>query len=301
MAGNYQPSFAQRVRGNTAVHLARKTFLNFKTKTNLRRVEILQMLSEISFKTENLIGFAEMRNRSIDITSKTRENVLELYAKLKDIEFIYNLALYEAVNINILLRWVPIPMPNEATKQESEANFDTALNITDKKDSDGLRLGVRFVTMKKSDLQSNSIPSYIHVGGCEIYVTYQGQVITCQYCGEAGHVQSEYHKRAIDFPALIRSKLREPSTVLPETNVHSEPVNLSKKRKISQSELNETDSVSTTSSIKIRKQLNSTSNHLETDQVENQSEAIGNFEFANDLHCRRGGVVVRASASQSVD
>ena len=65
MAGNYKPSFAQRVRGNTAVNLARPTCLNFKTKTNLRRVEILQMLSEISFKTENLIGVAEMRTEAL--------------------------------------------------------------------------------------------------------------------------------------------------------------------------------------------------------------------------------------------
>ena len=210
------------------------------------------MLTEISFKTENLIGVAEMRNRSIDIRCKTRENVLELYAKLKDIEFIYNLVLYEAVNINILLGWVSIPIPNEAIKQELEANFGAVLIITHKKHNDGLRSGMRIVTTKKSDLQSNPIPSYIHVSGCEIYVTYQGQVITCKYCGEAGHVQSECHELAVDFPALIRNKPRESSTVLPETNVHSESVNLSKKRKISQSELNETDSVSTTSSIKIQ-------------------------------------------------
>ena len=284
MAGNYKPSFAQKVRGNTAVNLKRPTCLNFKTKTNLRRVEILQMLSEISFKTENLIGVAEMKNRSIDITCKTRENVLELYAKLKDIEFIYNLLLYEPVNINILFGWVPIPMPNETIKQELEANFGAVLKITDKKHSDGLRSGMRIVTMKKSDLQNNPIPSYIRVSGCEIYVTYQGQVITCKYCGEAGHVQSECQERAMDFPALTRNKPGESNTVLPETKVHSEPVNLSKKRKISQSELNETDSVATTSSIKIRKQLNSTSNHLETDQVENQSKAVGNIEFANDQH-----------------
>ena len=48
--------------------------------------------------------------------------------------------------------------------------------------------------------------------------------------------------------------------------------------------MNETDSVSTTSSIKIRKQLSSTSNHHETKQVENQSEAIDNIGFDNDLH-----------------
>ena len=161
-----------------------------------------------------------MRNRSIDITCKARENVLELHAKLKDIEFSYYLALYEAVNTNISLGWVPIPMPDEVIKQELEANFGTVLKITDRKHSDG-RSGMRIVTIKKSDLQSNPIPSYIQVSGCEIYVTYQGQVITCKYCGEAGHVQSECHKRAINFPALTRSKSCESSTVLPETNVHS--------------------------------------------------------------------------------
>ena len=90
-------------------------------------------------------------------------------------------------------------MPNEAIKQELEAKFGSVLKITDKKHSDGLRSGMRIVTMKKCDLQRNPIPSYIQVSGCEIYVTYQGQVITCKYCGEAGHVQSECHKRAIDF------------------------------------------------------------------------------------------------------
>ena len=53
MAGNYKPSFAQRVRGNKAVNLAGPTYLDFQTKTNLRRIEVLQMLSEINFKTEN--------------------------------------------------------------------------------------------------------------------------------------------------------------------------------------------------------------------------------------------------------
>ena len=90
-----------------------------------------------------------MRNRSIDITGKTRESVLELYAKLKRFEFIYNVALYEVVNINILLGWVPIPMLNEAIKQELEANFATVLKITDKKPSDGLGSDMRITTIKK--------------------------------------------------------------------------------------------------------------------------------------------------------
>ena len=55
-------------------------------------------------------------------------------------------------------------------------------------------------------------------------------------------------------------------------------------KKISQLELNKTDSVSATSLIKIRKQLNNTCNHLKTDQIENQSKAIDNIEFDKCLH-----------------
>ena len=63
--------------------------------------------------------------------------------------------------------------------------------------------------MKKPDLQSNPISSYIQVSGCEIYVIYQGRVITCTNGSDAGHLQSECHKRAADFSALTRSKIRE--------------------------------------------------------------------------------------------
>ena len=90
------------------------------------------------------------------------------------------------------------------------------------------------------------------------------QVITCKYCGDAGHVQSECHMRATDFPALTRSKPRESGTAVPDP----EPVTRQKKKDFLQSELEETDLVTTTSSIKIRKQLNNTSNHLQIDQVE---------------------------------
>ena len=55
-------------------------------------------------------------------------------------------------------------------------------------------------------------------------------------------------------------------------------------KKISKPEFVKTNSISTTSSIKIPKQLNNTSSHLETDQVENQSEVIDNIEFDNDLY-----------------
>ena len=130
-----------------------------------------------------------------------------------------------------------------------EANFGAALKITDKKHSDGLRSGMTVVTMKNLIFKATLFQVTLKLVVAK-NVTYQGKVIPCKYCGDAGHVQSECHKRATDFPAPTRSKPCDSSAVLPETNVHPEPVNLSRKER-SQSVLDKTDSVSTTSSIKI--------------------------------------------------
>ena len=107
-----KPTFAQQF-GGTAKNLKRPNCLNFKTKSNLKRHEIIEMLKHIEYPTNKLIGVAEVKGRSIDLTCRTRENVLELYLKLKRIDYVYNLSLYETENVQVLIRWVLIPMPNE--------------------------------------------------------------------------------------------------------------------------------------------------------------------------------------------
>ena len=54
-----------------------------------------------------------MKDRSIDITYTTRENVRELYELFKEVDFMYNLILYETENINVLVGCLSIPMTNE--------------------------------------------------------------------------------------------------------------------------------------------------------------------------------------------
>ena len=36
--------------------------------------------------------------------------------------------------------------------------------------------------MNKNDLEANPLPSYIHVDGFELYVTYPGKELNCKYC-----------------------------------------------------------------------------------------------------------------------
>ena len=110
-------TFAERIKGATMATLKRPNRLNLKTKSNLGRHEIVEFLKEIKFETRKLVGVAEMKSRSIDITCKTRQNILELYETLKQLKAVYNVRLYESGYINVVLGGVQIPMSNETILQ----------------------------------------------------------------------------------------------------------------------------------------------------------------------------------------
>ena len=73
-----------------------------------------------------------MKSRSIDITCNTRQDNLQLYEKLRQIDFVHNIRLYESDNINVLLGWVLIPLSNEKIKKTVEENFGKIIKITEK-------------------------------------------------------------------------------------------------------------------------------------------------------------------------
>ena len=64
-----------------------------------------------------------MKDRSIDITYTTRENVRELYELFKEVDFTYNIILYETENINVLVGCLSIPMTNEVILRNIEMNY----------------------------------------------------------------------------------------------------------------------------------------------------------------------------------
>ena len=118
---------------------------------------------------------------------------------------IYNLRLYETQNINIIINWVPIPTANETIQNFIEQNCGKVIKTADKKQRDGLRSQSRILVTSKNDIESKPISSYINVEGFELYVTYPGQLLTCKYCHEVGHVQSDCEKHLADYPSLNNS------------------------------------------------------------------------------------------------
>ena len=75
--------------GTSQSNLKRLNCLDFEIKTNLKRHEVIQLLREINFEPQKLVGMAEMRSRGIDITCKTRQDALQPCEKLRQIDFVY--------------------------------------------------------------------------------------------------------------------------------------------------------------------------------------------------------------------
>ena len=114
------PTFADRVKNTTKSSLKQPICLNFKTKANLKRHKVIELLKKFNFNPKKLVAMAEMRSRSIDITCKTRQDTLQLYEKLRQIDFVYHIRLYESDNITVLLGCLPILLLNEKIKRTLE-------------------------------------------------------------------------------------------------------------------------------------------------------------------------------------
>ena len=109
----------------------------------------------------------------------------------------------DLVQKGLLCSSLPKPMSNDITRQSIASVFGKVVKITEKKKhKDGLLSGIRILSMKKDKLDSNPLPSYIKIDGFELYVTYQGQEITCKYCGDTWHLQVHCKKHLMDYPPL---------------------------------------------------------------------------------------------------
>ena len=113
-----------------------------------------------------------MKSRSIEITCRTRQDVLEIYEKLRKVDNVYHVRLYESDHINVFLGWVPIPLPIERIEQSIEATYEKVIKLIEKRHKDGLQSRIRILSMNKDELDVNPIPSYIFIDGFELYVTY---------------------------------------------------------------------------------------------------------------------------------
>ena len=73
-----------------------------------------------------------MKNKKFNITCKNRKYLLELYEQLKLNDSVYEVQLFESDNVNVILGWVPILLPNETIQQSIEEVFKKDNKISKK-------------------------------------------------------------------------------------------------------------------------------------------------------------------------
>ena len=70
-----------------------------------------------------------MPRKSIDVTCKSRNDVLKLYKKIQVVSDVIKVKLHETDNIHVDVEWVLVPMSNECIKRAFENIFGPVLKI----------------------------------------------------------------------------------------------------------------------------------------------------------------------------
>jgi len=116
-----RPTFTSSVSNeNKETRMKRLTCLNFKSKIYMKRNAALELIKKLNFPLTKMIGIAEMRYNSIDVTCKTREDILTLYRHLQKVNKISNVKLYEQEYVHVIVGWVPISMSNSRIQEAIE-------------------------------------------------------------------------------------------------------------------------------------------------------------------------------------
>ena len=124
----------------------RPNCLNFKHKNVSKRNEAIEF-KNLQFPKSKLLGVAEMPRKSIDVTFKSRDDVLKLYKNIQAVSDIIKGKLYETDKIHVVVGWVPVPMSNKSI------------------------VCVRILIIEKRVFKRNPISSYVHIDGIQLYVT----------------------------------------------------------------------------------------------------------------------------------
>ena len=78
-------SYVSAARGIARV-FPRPNCLLFRSDRHLKREDIWKLMEEIQFSLKKLVGIVEIKGSNVDVTCQTRENVLEIYGKLRNHE-----------------------------------------------------------------------------------------------------------------------------------------------------------------------------------------------------------------------
>lgn len=95
----------------------------------------------------------------------------------------------------IYLNWVPCRMSEDCIREYFEEHNGKISGMTHQKNWLGIKNGVIKILLDRETLDRNPIKSYVTICPTRIYVKYYGQIKTCGFCNEPGHLLRQCQKR----------------------------------------------------------------------------------------------------------
>ena len=162
--------------------------VSIKLKDPLRRADIYTLLDKTKIPLQFIEGIVQRPGRNVEIACITKETAIKLAEKLRDAKEVMNVIAQGDAHTNLSVGWVPIHFPQESIV-EALKRIGLVISAVHGRDRfKGMRDGRRIFKVLKKDLMEAKPPSYIHFGHLKFVLEYEGQVKTCHYCDETGHL-----------------------------------------------------------------------------------------------------------------
>nr|XP_039250167.1 uncharacterized protein LOC120327877 [Styela clava] len=224
---SYASAAAQNVPENEAPWLDRSCDIRFKFQRQIKREEMWKFLEEIGANFDKIDGVVQYPNGVTEISFSNRLVALQMDRKIWQMEqegkHLPAHKLMIPDKIPLYINWTPIRMTDNIILDYIEKNHGKPESIAHLKDRRGIRNGARRIIMKREDLANKPIKSYIFIRGCKLFVKYPGQIGTCSYCNEAGHMRFECPAKQEKSNKKTMNKADIGSRTEDQTNELNEP------------------------------------------------------------------------------
>nr|XP_039248145.1 uncharacterized protein LOC120326009 isoform X2 [Styela clava] len=200
--------------------------LSFKMKRQIKRDEFWKFLEDLGIKIEEVDGIVQYPNGTTEVSFTNRLKALQMDRMLwklkQEGKRLPAHRLIVPDKLPLYVNWVPTKMNDNLIMNYITENHGKPDSIAQLKDNKGVKNGSRRIIINREHLVSNPIKSYINIRGFKLFVKHPGQLETCSYCNEPGHMRFQCPEKQKRNPEIILRKQIENQKLDPKQTSNTE-------------------------------------------------------------------------------
>ncbi|XP_077970555.1 uncharacterized protein LOC120327674 isoform X2 [Styela clava] len=200
--------------------------LSFKMQRQIKRDEFWKFLEDLGIKIEEVDGIVQYPNGTTEVSFTNRLKALQMDRMLwklkQEGKRLPAHRLIVPDKLPLYVNWVPTKMNDNLIMNYITENHGKPDSIAQLKDNKGVKNGSRRIIINREHLVSNPIKSYINISGFKLFVKHPGQLETCSYCNEPGHMRFQCPEKQKRNPEIILRKQIENQKLDPKQTSNTE-------------------------------------------------------------------------------